>query len=106
MSEKRNRRIIVVVAIFYLIVSILAIFMLQDSDSILADKSLVDVMFADEKTTEVSSVSEGDPERILERWTDTVLPKSTESVTANPAETVTEQKLPENDPTGGTLNGT
>ena len=126
MSKKRNRRIIAAVFLFYLIVGILAIIMLKDSTSVLAEHNMVDVLFGDASADKAPSRTEEDPGKIMDKWNENALPGPTESVTREPeeivteqigpvqsvteqkqpSETVTEQKLPEDKPAGGAQDGT
>jgi len=94
MSRKKIRGIIIAVSVFYLLVSVMALYMLKDSDSVLAEKNMAEVMFGKEEDTEsvlqkeTVTEQENEPDRILEKWTE----QRSESVTVRTTETVTEEK--------------
>ena len=76
MSRKKIRGIIIAVSVFYLLVSVMALYMLKDSDSVLAEKNMAEVMFGKEEDTEsvlqkeTVTEQENEPDRILEKWTE------------------------------------
>ena len=84
MSRRKIRGIIAAVCAFYVVVAVLAIFMLKDNESVLAHKTMADLLFGKEETAS-SPVDPGkssdpepekdpnisnDPNSILERWTE------------------------------------
>ena len=85
MSRKRIRVIIVTVALFYLVIVVLAIFLLKDDHSVLAKQTMADILFGNKeqgKAQNTEQITES-PEAILERWTE----KKTEPVPGTEAAT-------------------
>ena len=105
MTRKRIRAIIISVAVFYLIVSVLAFFMLKESESVLADKTMAELLFGNEETTEAAKTGSGGndplPEIILDRptekgqeeKTETFMESNTEFISGRSTETIPEPEL-------------
>ena len=104
MSRKKIKAVIIAVSVFYVIVAGLALLLLDDDKSVLANSTMAELLFGEdsgEKHAEVSTgSSEEDPNAILERWTEAKpvteavtevwTEEETELVTEAPTETPTE----------------
>ena len=77
MSRRRVKGIIIVVAAFYVFVAVMALVLLQDKDSVLAEKTMAEILFEKEsgekttenKVTEENAAGSEDPDAVLEKWT-------------------------------------
>lgn len=68
MSRKKIRRIILAVSFFYVIVAVLAFFMLKDNESVLAKQTMAEILFGKKTDAEKTTASES-PDDILGKWT-------------------------------------
>ena len=89
MSRKKIRRIILAVSLFYVIVAVLAFFMLKDNESVLAKQTMAEILFGKKTEAEKTTASES-PDDILGKWTRAATEMPTEKVTEMPTEKVTE----------------
>lgn len=78
MSRKKIRGIIIAVALFYLVIVVLAIVLLKDDHSVLAKQTMAEILFGskEQDTEQITEQKTESPEDILERWTE----KKTEAV--------------------------
>ncbi|MBQ9871321.1 MAG: hypothetical protein IJM27_05255 [Eubacterium sp.] len=92
MSRKKIRRIILAVSLFYMIVAVLAIFMLKDNESVLAKQTMAEILFGKKTEAEKTTASES-PDDILGKWTRAAAEHSTEAWAGKTtfSETVTEK---------------
>lgn len=92
MSRKKIRRIILAVSLFYVIVAVLAIFMLKDNESVLAKQTMAEILFGKKTEAEKTTASES-PDDILGKWTRAAAEHSTEAWAGKTtfSETVTEK---------------
>ena len=78
MSRKKIRRIILAVSLFYVIVAVLAFFMLKDNESVLAKQTMAEILFGKKTDAEKTTASES-PDDILGKWTRAATEHSTEA---------------------------
>lgn len=78
MSRKKIRRIILAVSLFYVIVAVLAFFMLKDNESVLAKQTMAEILFGKKTEAEKTTASES-PDDILGKWTRAATEHSTEA---------------------------
>ena len=98
MSRKKIRYVITAVIMFYIIVVACAFIMLKEDDSVLADKTMAEILFErdeakNEKSPKAKS-TEAKTEKPTETETVTEKPTETEPVTEKPTETETETEKP------------
>ena len=93
MSRKKIRMVIVLVALFYVIVTVMALALLEENESVLADTTMAEILFGsgEEQAVSTESSTGNDPGDILERWSSVVSEEITREITEEVTDEVTEE---------------